>query len=247
MQWLLNSYGFRIALRIWTIVVFVLATPMLYFVKPRVPISPVTSVRPFSLNFLGDRPFVIYQVGNTIEGLGFFLPTIFLPTYARQLDATDSTASLTVILVNLASVFGCIAMGTLTDRYHATTCILVSTVGSTLAVFFLWGFSHGLAPLYVFCVAYGVFAGSFTSTWPAVTSEVRKQNPLADTGIVMGFLSAGRGVGNVVSGPLSDALIRGSSWRNLYGCGEYGLLVVFTGATAFLGGLSVPARLGRWV
>lgn len=245
LQWLLNKYGFQTTLRVWAIVIFVLAAPLLYFVKPRVPISSVSSVRPFNLSFLLNQSFLIYQLGNIAEALGFFLPTIYLPTYARHLGANNVAASLTVILVNLASVFGCITMGMLTDRYHVTTCILVSTMGSTLAIFFLWGFSLSLTPLYVFCVAYGLFAGSFTSTWPAVTSEIRKQNLLADTGIVLGFLSAGRGIGNVVSGPLSDVLIQGS-WRSMYGSG-YGLLVVFTGLTAFLGGLSVVARQLRWV
>lgn len=247
LQWLLNTYGFKTTLRIWSIVLFVLAGPLLYFVKPRVPIAPASSVRPFNLSFLIERTFLIYQLGNILEALGYFLPTIYLPTYARQLGASNLTATLTVILVNLASVFGCITMGTLVDRYHATTCILLSTVGSTLAVFLLWGLSLSLAPLYIFCTAYGIFAGSFTSTWPAVTSEVRKRNPFADTGIVFGFLSLGRGIGNVVSGPLSESLIEGSStWRSMYGSG-YGLLVVFTGVTAFLGGLSVVARPMRWV
>lgn len=74
--------------------------------------------------------------------------------------------------------------------------------------------------LYIFCIAYGIFAGSFTSTWPAVTSEVPKRNPFADMDIVFGFLSLGRGIGNVVSGPLSESLIGGSStWRSMYGSG----------------------------
>ncbi|KAI9925285.1 hypothetical protein ASPWEDRAFT_120703 [Aspergillus wentii DTO 134E9] len=245
LQWLLNMYGFQTTLRIWAIVVFVLAGPLLYFVKPRIPISSNTTIRPLNLSFLKDRTFLIYQLGNIIEALGFFLPNIYLPTYARTLGASNLTASLPVILINLASVFGCITMGSLSDRYHVTTCILISTVGSTLAIFVIWGFSISLAPLYIFCLAYGLFAGSFTSTWPAVSTEVRKRNNYAETGIVFGFLASGRGVGNVVSGPLSEALIKGFPWQNAaggaYGSG-YGALIVFTGVTALLGGFSVALR-----
>ncbi|EAW06524.1 putative MFS monocarboxylate transporter [Aspergillus clavatus NRRL 1] len=249
LQWLLDSYGHRFTLRAWAVILFVLATPLLYFVKPRVPISASTNVRPFNLTFVLDRTFLIYQAGNIIEALGYFLPTIYLPTYARSIGASSLTASLTVILLNLASVFGCIIMGTLVDRCHATTCILISTVGTVLATFLLWGFSISLAPLFIFCVAYGIFAGSFSSTWPAVSGEVRKKNPFADPSIVLGFLCSGRGIGNVVSGPLSGALLAGEPWESsAYGYGSgYGGLIVFTGITALLGGLSVLARPLKWL
>ncbi|RHZ61288.1 hypothetical protein CDV55_104257 [Aspergillus turcosus] len=248
LQWLLNTYGYRVALRAWAVILFVLAAPLLYFVKPRVPISASSSMRTFNLSFVFDRTFLIYQAGNIIEALGYFLPTIYLPTYARSLGANNLTASLTVILLNLASVFGCIMMGSLVDRCHATTCILISTVGTVLATFLLWGFAVSLAPLFVFCVAYGVFAGSFTSTWPAILGEVRRKNAYADPGIVFGFLCSGRGIGNVVSGPLSEALMAGEKWTAGYGYGSgYGGLIVFTGVTALLGGLSVLARPLKWL
>lgn len=245
LQWLLNEYGFQTTLRVWAIALFVLGAPLLYFVKPRVPIAATSTARPFNLTFLCQRAFLVYEIGNIIEALGYFLPTIYLPTYARSLGATNIMASLTVILVNLASVVGCVIMGTFVDRYHATTCILISTVGTTLATFLLWGFSVSLAPLYIFCVAYGLFAGSFSSTWPAVLTEVKKRNHFADTGIVIGFLSSGRGIGNVISGPLSEALIKGFPWKDAAGGGYgsgYGTLIVFTGVTALLGGLSVLAK-----
>ncbi|KAA8650801.1 hypothetical protein EYZ11_007826 [Aspergillus tanneri] len=247
-QWLLNEYGYKTTLRIWAVILFIMGAPLLYFVKPRVPISSSTQMRPLNFSFLRHRSFHIYQLGNTLEALGFFLPTIYLPSYARSLGASSLPASLTAILFNVGSVFGCIAMGTLVDRYHATTCILVSTAGSTIAVFLLWGVSASLTPLYIFCVAYGLFAGSFTSTWPAVWKAIRQHEGFADPGLVFGFLCAGRGIGNVVSGPLSEALMK-VNWRGVggaYGSG-YGGLVVFTGVSAFLGGVSVLGRSLKWV
>lgn len=177
--------------------------------------------------------------------MGYFLPTIYLPSYARSLGASSIEASLTVMLFNLASVFGCVIMGSMVDRYHATTCILGSTLGSTIAVFLIWGFSVSLAPLYIFCILYGLFAGSFTSTWPAVVNEIKKMNAYADQSIIFGVLSTGRGIGNIVSGPLSGALLEHRSWEGIaakaYGSG-YGPLIVFTGISALLGGLGVVAR-----
>jgi hypothetical protein len=51
-------------------------------------------------------------------------------------------------------------------------------------------------------------------------------------GSIMGLLSVGRGIGNVVSGPLSEVLM---GWRGsgLFAYGsEYGSLITFTGITA---------------
>ena len=51
----------------------------------------------------------------------------------------------------------------------------------------------------------------------------------ADIGAIYGLLGVGRGLGNVVCGPLSDVLLRGSTGK--YGSG-FGPLVIFTGVTA---------------
>lgn len=167
-------------------------------------------------------------------------------------------------------------MGSLTDRLHVTTCILVSTAGATLCVFLVWGFASSLAGLYAFCLLYGLFAGSYTSAWPGIMRAVmekaaasddahgsstddstvsssdnnnndnhdssnsgkKKYGPV-DTSMVFAWLAAGRGVGNVVSGPLSEGLLDGLPWLGKaaggYGSG-YGGLIVFTGVTAILGG-----------
>lgn len=245
MQWLLNSYGHQTALRVWALALFLCTAPLIHFVKPRLPISHASHVKRFDLSFVWNKVFVIYQACNIVEALGFFLPQTYLPSYARILGATDLTATLTLVAVNIASVFGCILMGTLTDSYHVTTCILICTLGAALGIFLVWGLSTSIGPLYIFCIVYGLFAGSFSSTWPGVIRETQKQKRSADLGMVFGFLAAGRGIGNVVSGPLSEVLLKGSPWRGsldfAYGSG-YGPLIVFTGITALLGGFSIIAR-----
>lgn len=141
-------------------------------------------------------------------------------------------------------------MGFLSDRYHCTTCILVSTVGTVLAVFFLWGFAINIPVLYVFCVAYGLLAGGYTATWAGVAEEIGRANPAADVSVIYPFMEFGRGIGNLVSGPLSEALLKADNWQGsaygVYGSG-YGTLVVCTGATALIGGVSIAARQFNWV
>ena len=83
-----------------------------------------------------------------------------------------------------------------------------------------------------------------------VVKVVKSRDDSADVGTLLGLLSAGRGIGAVVSGPLSEALLKGNPWEGqlglAYGSG-YGSLIVFTGVTATVGGVSFLGRRVGWV
>jgi hypothetical protein len=62
---------------------------------------------------------------------------------------------------------------------------------------------------------------------------------------VFGLLAGGRGIGNVVSGPLSTLLLRQGSVGDPHGSdgataydSKYGALIIFTGITAIFGAWS---------
>lgn len=196
---LLNALGFRNTLRLWAGLLFVITAPLAFFIKPRIPPSATSQVRAFNLWFLVSPAFLVYQTANIVEAMGFFLPGIYLPTYARStLGAPSLPAATTILLVNVASVFGCVAMGWFIDRLHVTTCILLSTIGATVSVLVIWGLSSSLGLLYFFCIAYGLFAGSFTSAWPGIMRDIAQKGQTSSKGqvdpnMVFGFLCAGRG------------------------------------------------------
>lgn len=242
---LLTNFGYETTLRVIAVLIFLIAAPFLYFHKPRLPVSKTVCYQRLNWRFLTTKIFCVYQLGNILEALSFFLPGIYLPTYARSIGASDFLSSLTIMLLNLASVFGSVTMGHLADRYHAITCITISTVGSTLSVFFLWGFSSTLPTLFVFCVAYGLFAGCYSATWSGITHEVRRVDPTADATIIFSVIAFGRGIGNVVSGPFSEALLGLDTWKDSaaggYGSG-YGLIILCTGISVLLSGVSIVAH-----
>jgi len=87
MQWLLDTYGFRTALQTWSICLFVFTAPLLYSGKRQVPIAQTHIPRRFEFSFVATSTFGTLQLCNIlVEALGFFLPSIYLPTYARSLD-----------------------------------------------------------------------------------------------------------------------------------------------------------------
>jgi hypothetical protein len=88
---------------------------------------------------------------------------------------------------------------------------------------------------------------------PADGSEDERGNEhgkLADPSMVFAFLAMGRGIGNVVSGPLSEALVQAMPWKGQafggYGSG-YGGLIAFTGASAAFGGGSYLWKRLGWL
>jgi MFS family permease len=253
MSWGLQHYSFRTMLRTWAVCLVILMTPLLFSVKPRLPLSQSSAPRRFDLSFIITSSFLVLQAGNILEGLGFFIPGIYLPTYARSMLGTESSkTAIPLALLNIASVFGQIILGAVTDRWHVTTAVMISAVGTTISAFVLWGLASTSFPLLcVFGLMYGLFAGGFTSTYTGSIREVRTKKPNAEAGLVFGFLAAGRGIGSVASGPLSEALLKGGqAWKGkadaAYGTG-YGPLIIFTGVTAALSSLGWVGRRVGWL
>ncbi|KAK2468034.1 hypothetical protein H9L39_20256, partial [Fusarium oxysporum f. sp. albedinis] len=255
---LLQKFGFRIALRIWAISVIILSTPAFFFVKPRIPASSIGATRlHLKLGFIYNKTFVLYQIASIVESLGYFLPAIYMPNYARSiLHTSPFLSTVTVIIFNASMSLGILLMGLMMDTWHITTCIFISTVGAVLATFLLWGFSSQLAVLYLFCFFYGLFAGAYGATFVGMSRHIVSTSTLRDSSsgsasfdpaLVTGFLIAGRGVGNIASGPLSEALFKLSRTQSsmIWGLGGYRPVIVFTGLTALGGGASfVWKRLG---
>lgn len=204
--------------------------------------------------------FWMLQTSNIIQSFGYFLPTTYLPSYSTSaVGLSQTTGTMLVSLFNATSVFGGIAFGALCDRFAVTNIMLLSSVGSALSVFLFWGLSSSpssstypqaaIGLLALFAITYGFFAGGFSSTWSGVLVQIKRDSPSLETGLVFGLLAGGRGVGNVISGPLSTALIeRGGLGEKGVGYStEYGTLIVFTGVTAFFGGWSWMWRVLRGV
>jgi MFS family permease len=137
-----------------------------------------------------------------------------------------------------SSVFGSLILGLFNDHFQVSTCILFSAIGSALSIFLFWGFSNQVALLAVFAITYGFFAGGYSSTWSGVLKEMKRLDQGVETGLMYGLLCGGRGLGFVISGPVSSMLLNaniGTEAGSGYG-GEYRSMILFSGVSALLGG-----------
>lgn len=99
--------------------------------------------------------------------------------------------------------------------------------------------------LYAFAILFGIFAGGYTASWTGCATEVKKENPDAVIAVIMGTMAAGRGIGCVISGPVSEALLELPKWHadGVYGT-SFGWLILFTGVTSLLGRFGLFGKCG---
>ena len=155
-------------------------------------------------------------------------------------------------LLNIAQVPGVMFLSALTDKVSVYNIMLISSLGSTLAIFLLWGLASSSTGLLIaFALCYGFFAGGFTAVYAGASREFRRVTPGGDTGradmgSMLGLLGGGRGIGNVVCGPVSEALLHSSvGWKGATGgySGSFAPLIIFAGTTAALVMSSWAARM----
>ncbi|KAJ7467154.1 MFS general substrate transporter [Mycena latifolia] len=231
---LLRKYGHRVTLLSLAIAFAVLIVPAFPYIKSRHPISTSKTAAAHSINisFINSSAFWILFFANLAQGLPTYIPALYLPTFAADLGLDTAAGSSTLSMLNGASVPGLILLGWLSDRYDLRISMLVSTLGSALAVFLLWGLSRSLPLLLIFSFVYGAIGPSWSALWPRFITSIVGDDPHMSSLVLTVFIG-GRGVGNVASGPVSTALLRHWALTDrtpfAYGLNGYGPLILFTG------------------
>lgn len=87
LEWGLSRYGARAFLRGYAVAMVLAVGPMLVFVRPRLPRARASvSLREtltrmkVGFGFLRTPEFWILQSGNVVQGLGYFVPLLYLPS-----------------------------------------------------------------------------------------------------------------------------------------------------------------------
>lgn len=139
-----------------------------------------------------------------------------------------------------------------------------SVGGGAIAALGLWGFAgKHVAGVVAFAVGFGFFAGGFSACWSGMTGLIRRdverrraargrdgisrsETEMAvnvDQGLMFGMFNGARGVGSVLGGLLGVQLLKdgGVGVEGTFGGfgSQYGGMILFTGCSALLGGLSV--------
>jgi predicted MFS family arabinose efflux permease len=256
---LLDRYGFRIALRLWTAIVA--ATSILAVLLVPTHPSRISSsthrTRKIPWHFLRHQTFYIYSFAIILQSAGYGIPQTYLNTYAHEVTLlSQASATLLLTLFNIPGIFASSFFGYLCDNKHfslsATTVTSISAVSSALSAFLFWGLTSqgSVALLVLFSLTFGFFAGGYSATWGGVINELEheaaQRNEAIDTGMLYGLLNGARGIGYVSGGLAGVPLLKAGSTSSVGSFAyetAYGPLIIFTGLSSVFGGWGL---LWKW-
>ncbi|KAJ3156455.1 hypothetical protein HDU89_004237 [Geranomyces variabilis] len=267
---LIQKYGVSECLRILGATVFGSLAMTLPFVKARIPYRrptsapnadasagtlPTSPTRSPGLAGLANLPvrsgaLWLFLIANFFQSLGYFIPALYIPSFARALGLSASNGSAALAAINAAAVVSRLLMGFLSDRMSPHLLGGVTLLTSSFAILVLWGVaSISLAALISFSIAFGAVSGGWTSLWAANIREVAAEDK-PTTLALYGLLSTTRGLGNVLVAPISAALLQHP--LHLHGKlgyaaegGSFANVILFAGAMMFAS--AVLETAGIWM
>ncbi|KAL8870067.1 MAG: hypothetical protein Q9174_003800 [Haloplaca sp. 1 TL-2023] len=237
---LLERYGYQITLRAVAVGIAVLTGPLIPFLDGRLPPSQTSVVTRQNWTFARSPLFWVYSAANIAQGLGFFFPSLFLPSHATSIGLSARTGALLLALMSFAQVLGQFLFGLLSDKVNLNNLLLLSTMVPAIATFTAWGLARDIAPLIVFALLFGFFAYGFSSLRARMGTAV-SDDPTVALATFSVYVVC-QGVGNVLAGPISAGLLTDGVRKDGYGILRYRAMVIFTGGCMLISAVSV----GLW-
>ncbi|KAF9262086.1 MFS general substrate transporter [Marasmius fiardii PR-910] len=218
---LLTLYGPSTSLRILAIATMIILIPCLLFMNGRLPELRSHIRRPEPRGggssmrnrfWLKNLTFWVMITVNTVQGFGYFVPILWLPTFANAIHLTSANSVLALSLLNGSSVVGRLSLGYLSDKLNPWLLASLTLIFTSLSTFVLWGvLSSTFAGLLSFGIVYGALAGGWSSLWAGFLHPLASDDPTLATTLV-GYLMFSQGIGNIFSTPISSALSSGASF-----------------------------------
>jgi MFS family permease len=160
--------------------------------------------------------FWVYCSSTLIQGLGFFFPAVYLPSYAADIGLSSTQGALILAVMAVAQVLGQFVFGYLSDKHlPVSTLAAVCSFMAMVATFGLWGIAKSLELLLTFSIIFGFFAYGFATMRVGMGRAVSDDpSGVVATFAILVFL---QGVGNVLVGPVSAGLLEKTVKVNAYG------------------------------
>lgn len=244
----LDRFSFRVALRVYAITVVVISGPGFLLIKPRIPETskPIPDVavqakprdRDSLQRVLRSPHFIVFALAIFFQGLAFFLPNIFLPSYASALSLSQTKANSLLAMTSLSQVSGQIALGYVSDKWNPYYLTSFAALISGISAIFLWGPAKEMSRLAPFALLWGFWSASYSVLY---TSTVNYLTPDHDLGMtIYGIFSFERGIANILEGPVSGWLVGERTIQvDLFALGKYSGVVWFTSVCMLLSSLGI--------
>jgi predicted MFS family arabinose efflux permease len=238
---LLTKYGYRTTLRAMAVALTLLTGPLVPLLKSRLPPSQRANIRKINWGFLRSPLFWVYSLSNLLQGFGYFYPSLYLPTYASSLNLGGKSGALLLAVMSVSQVGGQFVFGFLSDRkvpINILACL--STTVAAIACLTMWRLAESLTVLIVFAIMYGFFGAGFTAIWARMSTAITDDATAAP--MVFSLLNFGKGIGNVLAGPIGGFLVSNSKSTGTSSSVSYRWIIVFTGVCMFSSACTICLR-----
>jgi MFS family permease len=246
LQALLAKYGYRTTLRAVAVALTLLTGPFIPLLKGRLPPSERASIPKIRWTFFRNPLFWIYSVSNLMQGLGYFFPSLYLPSYASSLRLGDKSGALLLALMSVCQVGGQFVFGLLSDRkvpLNILACL--STIVAAVACFTMWRLAESLTVLIFFAIVYGFFGAGFTAIWARMSTAIT--DDVTAGPIVFTLLNFGKGIGNVLAGPIGGTLVSRPNSSGAVSSVSFHWIIVFTGTCMFASACIICLRYTKYL
>ncbi|KAI8799410.1 major facilitator superfamily domain-containing protein [Cladochytrium replicatum] len=248
---LLEAYGYKTTLRAVAIGLAVSTGPFIPMLKGRIPVLATRSaaveenpVPRMNWVFLRSSLFWVYTVSNLLQGFGYFFPALYLPSYASALGLWGGrggggslAGALLLALMCISQMAGQFIFGLLSDKRKVPLDALAvaSTIVAAVACLGVWWLAESLPVLAVFAIVYGFFGAGFTAIWARMSTAVT--DDAAAGPIVFALFNFGKGIGNVLTGPIGGSLVSTSGTPLAYRG-----VIIFSGACMLASAFTIVLR-----
>ncbi|KAF4632193.1 hypothetical protein G7Y89_g5938 [Cudoniella acicularis] len=229
MPFVINALLNRTTLRAVAGGMAILTGPLIPTLKGRLPQSEQSTMARTNWSFLKKPLFYVFGISTLIQGLGFFFPALYLPSYATSIGLSSTQGALILAVMSIAQVLGQFAFGYISDKNLPVSMLaIVCSIMATVATFALWGTAKSLGLLLTFSMIYGFFGYGLAVMRVAMGKAVSHDpSAVVATYSILVFL---QGIGNVLAGPISNGLLSQNISLGVYGISKYKELVIFTGS-----------------
>jgi len=114
---MLNRYGYKTTLRAVAIAMVVLTGPLLPALKGRLPPPEQNTMAKINWTFLKKPLFWVFGLSTLAQGLGFFLPALYLPTYATAIGLNSTQGALILAVMSISQLLGQFGFGFMSDKH----------------------------------------------------------------------------------------------------------------------------------
>lgn len=162
-QWLLDRHGFEECLRVLIGPMLALLLPSIMLLRGRYHAATVISQAPepsvSKLQALRQPSVLFYLVAALLWDLVINVPTMFITTFAADLQLSPADQALSYSLIQISHILGTYGCGWLSDQLFHDGILGGIAVVTGLTHFLLWGFCQSRISLFIYALVTGFVGG----------------------------------------------------------------------------------------